>query len=62
MYYPNHQFKFIKICYNACHVHLDPFSIFWDLDSRLRGCGARVIDSLFFKSIWKIRKEDTRLI
>jgi hypothetical protein len=32
------------------------------LDSRLGDCGTHVLDGLFFKNIWKIRKENSRLI
>jgi hypothetical protein len=33
-----------------------------DLDSRLGGCGIRGIDYLFFESIRRVSKEDSRLI
>lgn len=42
---------------DVCHDVVDPFSKFWDLDSRLGGYGTHVIDSLFFKFIWKTKIE-----
>ena len=39
--------------YIVCHDFLILNSKSWNLDSRLGGCGIRVIDGLFFKKIWK---------
>ena len=38
-----------KKFYTACHYFWILYSKSWNLDSRLGGCGTRVIDSLFFK-------------
>ena len=35
--------------YTACHDFWILYSKSWNLDSRLGGCGTRVIDGLFFK-------------
>ena len=35
--------------YTACHNFWILYSKSWNLDSRLGGCGIRVIDSIFFK-------------
>ena len=39
------QEKFHTMCYDFLILNFKS----WNLDSRLRGCGARVIDDLFFK-------------
>jgi hypothetical protein len=49
--YLNHQVKFLKIHYKACHIDLDPFSKSLGFGFKARGCRARVIDDLFFKNI-----------
>ena len=43
----------LTIKFKVCHDILHPFFRILDLDSRLGGYGTRVINSLFFKLIWK---------
>ena len=54
--YFSHQFNFLQIFYNACHVLLDPFckSGIWIQGSRVRDtCHQRLI---FFNYIWKTKE------
>jgi hypothetical protein len=49
--------------YSTMHaMFFVPFSKPWDLDSRLGAAGHVSSMTYFFKNIWKIRKEYSRLI
>ena len=51
----------LTIKFKVCHDILHPFFRILDLDSRLGGYGTRVINSLFFKLIWKTKGKRFKL-